>query len=122
MSKKTRTAIRKLKDENGRYLLQDDINSAFGSVLLGKDVYVSDNMPEIGAGNTVIYFGDYKGLASKMPKEIELEILREKYADQHLLGVNAWLELDAKVQDEQRLAKLVVKGTSSSNTGTGTGN
>ena len=122
MSKKTRTAIRKLKDENGRYLLQDDINSAFGSVLLGKDVYVSDNMPEIGAGNTVIYFGDYKGLASKMPKEIELEILREKYADQHLLGVNAWLELDAKVQDEQRLAKLVVKGSSSSNTGTGTGN
>ncbi len=108
MSKSTRTYLRKLKDSNGRYLLQDDITSAFGSVLLGKDVYVSDNMPDMEAGNTVIYYGDYKGLATKMPKEIELEILREKYSDQHLIGVNAWLELDAKVQDEQRLAKLVM--------------
>ena len=115
MSKATRTYLRKLKDENGRYLLQDDITSAFGSVLLGKDVYVSDNMPDIEAGKTVIYFGDYKGLATKMPKEIELEILREKYADQHLIGVNAWLELDAKVQDEQKLAKLVMKPASGVN-------
>ena len=95
--------------------MQDDITSAFGSVLLGKDVYVSDNMPDIEAGKTVIYFGDYKGLATKMPKEIELEILREKYADQHLIGVNAWLELDAKVQDEQKLAKLVMKSASGVN-------
>ena len=50
-----------------------------------------------------------------MPKEIELEILREKYADQHLIGVNAWLELDAKVQDEQKLAKLVMKPASGVN-------
>ena len=115
MSKSTRTAIRKLKDGNGRYLLQDDINSAFGSVLLGKDVYVSDNMPEIAEGNTVIYYGDFSGLAVKMPTEIELEVLREKYADQHLIGVNAWLELDAKVEDAQKIAKLVIKGTQSNN-------
>lgn len=115
MSKNTRTAIRKLKDGNGRYLLQDDINSAFGSVLLGKDVYVSDNMPEIAEGNTVIYFGDFSGLAVKMPTEIELEVLREKYADQHLIGVNAWLELDAKVEDAQKIAKLVIKESQTSN-------
>lgn len=111
MSKATRTALRKLKDGNGRYLLQDDITSSFGTVLLGKDVYVSDNMPDIKQGVPVIYFGDYSGLATKMPTEIELEILREKYSDQHLIGVNAWLELDAKVEDEQKLAKLVMKST-----------
>ena len=113
MSKKTRTALRKLKDENGRYLLQDDITSAFGSVLLGKDVYVSDNMPEMEAGKTAIYYGDFSGLAVKMPTEIELEIFREKYADQHLIGVNAWLELDAKVEDAQKIAKLVMGGATS---------
>lgn len=111
MSKKTRTAIRKLKDGNGRYLLQDDINSSFGSTLLGKDVYVSENMPEIGSGKIVIYFGDFSGLATKMPNEIELEILREKYSDQHLIGVNAWLELDSKVEDSQKIAGLKMKVT-----------
>ena len=115
MSKNTRTALRKLKDGNGRYLLQDDITSAFGSVLLGKDVYVSDNMPDIEAGKVAIYYGDFSGLAVKMPTEIELEVLREKYADQHLIGVNAWLELDAKVEDAQKIAKLVMKASQQSN-------
>ena len=55
MSSKTRTALRKLKDAEGRYLLNDDISSPFGTTLLGKPVYCSDNMPEIGAGNTAIY-------------------------------------------------------------------
>ena len=50
-----------------------------------------------------------------MPTEIELEVLREKYADQHLIGVNAWLELDAKVEDAQKIAKLVIKESQTSN-------
>ena len=47
MSPATRTALRLLKDEMGRYLLQDDISAPFGKTLLGKPVYVSDNMPDI---------------------------------------------------------------------------
>lgn len=109
MSSKTRTALRLLKDANGRYLLQDDINATFGKTLLGKPVYVSDNMPEIGAGNTAIYYGDMKGLATKFNEEINVEVLREKYADEHAVGVIGWFEFDSKVEDAQKLAKLVCK-------------
>ena len=109
MSTQTRTALRLLKDSMGRYMLQDDISLPFGTSLLGKPVYVSDNMPEIGAGNTVIYYGDYKGLATKFAENINIQVLRERYADEHCVGVIGWLEFDSKVIDEQQIAKLTIK-------------
>ena len=109
MSSKTRTALRKLKDGEGRYLLNDDISAPFGTTLLGKPVYASDNMPEIGAGNTAIYYGNMKGLATKFNEEINVQVLREKFADEHAVGVIGWFEFDSKVQDNQQIAKLVCK-------------
>jgi HK97 family phage major capsid protein len=109
MSSKTRTALRKLKDAEGRYMLNDDISSPFGTTLLGKPVYCSDNMPEIGAGNTAIYYGNMKGLATKFNEEINVQVLREKFADEHAVGVIGWFEFDSKVQDAQQIAKLVCK-------------
>lgn len=110
MSPKTRTALRKLKDKEGRYLLNDDISSPFGTTLLGKPVYASDNMPDIGAGATAIYYGNMKGLATKFNEAINVEVLREKYADEHAVGVIGWFEFDSKVQDAQQIAKLVMAG------------
>lgn len=108
MSPATRTALRLLKGSDGHYMLQDDITADFGSTLLGKPVYVSDNMPEIGASASPIYYGDMTGLATKFSENITTQVLREKYADEHATGVVAWFEFDAKVQDEQKLAKLVM--------------
>lgn len=111
MSSATRTALRMLKDTTGRYILNDDVSSPFGTTLLGKPVYVSDNMPDIAAGKTVIYYGDLKGLATKFNEEINIEVLREKYADEHAVGVIGWFEFDSKVEDSQKLAKLVCKAS-----------
>ena len=108
MSSATRTALRLLKDEMGRYLLQDDVSLPFGTSLLGKPVYVSDNMPEIATGNTVIYYGDFKGLATKFSEKINIQVLRERYADEHADGVIGWFEFDSTVEDQQKLAKLVM--------------
>ena len=108
MSRQTRTALRLLKDEMGRYMLQDDISLPFGTSLLGKPVFVSDNMPEIGAGNTAIYYGDMSGLATKWVEEMNIEVLREKYVTQHAIGVVGWLEFDSKVENAQKIAKLVM--------------
>lgn len=108
MSPATRTALRLLKDEMGRYLLQDDISSPFGATLLGKPVYVSDQMPEIATGNTVIYYGDFKGLATKFSENINIQVLRERFADEHADGVIGWFEFDSKVEDAQKIAKLVM--------------
>lgn len=108
MSSATRTALRLLKANTGMYLLNDDISTPFGVSLLGKPVYVSDNMPEIATGNTTIYYGDMRGLATKFSENISIEVLRERYADEHAVGVVGWFEFDAKVQDEQQIAKLVM--------------
>ena len=108
MNKKTRTAIRKLKDGQGNYLLNKDANSRWGYTLFGKDVYVSDNMPAMATGATAIYYGDYKGLAVKVSEQINIDVLREIKASQHVVEVLGFVELDAKVQNAQMLAKLVM--------------
>lgn len=108
MSSATRTAIRSLKSSTGYYLLQDDISSPFGNTLLGKPVYVTDNMNDMGAGKTAIYYGDMSGLASKFSENMSIEVLREKYATQHAIGIVGWLEVDAKIQEQQKVAKLVM--------------
>ena len=106
MNPKTRDALRTLKDDVGRYLLNDDISAPFGRTLLGKPVYVSDNMPEITANTVAIYYGDMSGLATKFSEEMHVEVLRELYAAQHAVGVVGWVEFDAKVQDQQKIAVL----------------
>lgn len=111
MSSATRTALRLLKSTTGYYLLNDEISSPFGTTLLGKPVYVSDNMPDIGAGKTAVYYGDMKGLATKFNEEINIEVLREKYADEHAVGVIGWFEFDSKVEDAQKIARLVCKAS-----------
>lgn len=108
MSPATRTALRLLKSTTGYYLLNDDISTPFGTSLLGKPVYVSDNMPNIATGNKVIYYGDMHGLATKFNENINIEVLRERYADEHAYGVIGWLEFDSKVIDEQQIAVMTM--------------
>ena len=106
MSPATRTALRLLKDDVGRYLLQDDVTAPFGSTLLGKPIFVSDNMPDMAAGAKAIVYGDLKSLAVKWVEEMEIKVLREKYATMHAVGVVAWLEFDAKIQRQQGVAVM----------------
>ena len=109
MNTATFTAIKKLKDSDGKYLLQNDLSEGFPYRLLGKPVYISDNMPAMAAGAKAILYGDYSGLSVNMRENISIEVLREKYATQHAIGVNAWFEFDSKVTDSQKLAVLTMK-------------
>ncbi len=109
MNKSTRTSIRKLKDGDGNYILNKDASATWGYTLFGKDVYTSENMPEMAAGQTAVYYGDFSGLAVKVSEDVSIEVLREKFATQHAVGVVAWLEMDAKVENAQKIAKLTMK-------------
>ena len=109
MAPATFLAVKQLKDHNDRYLLQDNISGAFPFMLLGKPVYLSDNMPAIAASAKTVLYGDYSGLSVNFRENISVEVLREKYATQHAIGVVSWFEFDAKVSDAQKLAVLVQK-------------
>lgn len=98
VSKKTLLAMRQLKDENGRYFLQNDLTQGFGYTFLGKPVMVSDQMKD----STVIY-GDFSAVYVNVHEDISIKVLEEKYADEHAVGVVAWLEMDAKPVEEQKL-------------------
>lgn len=105
MNRATRTAIKKLKDSNNNYLLNRDLSSKYGYTLLGKDVYVSDNVSKLGtASANVIFYGDFSGLAVKESEKTEIQILDQLFAAQHAIGIVAWGEIDAKVEDKQKIA------------------
>ena len=116
MNESTRTALRQLKSNTGSYLLTEvyDLASPFKNMLLGKPVYVSDNMPQVEAGKIAIYYGDMTGLATKFSEDINIEVLREKYATQHAYGVVGWLEFDSKIEDPQKIAAIKMAGTTPS--------
>lgn len=109
MTKNTRTALRQLKDNNGQYILNQDATTKWGYILFGKPVYASENMDDVATGKNAIIYGDLSGLGVKLSEEMEIEVLREKFATQHAVGVVAWMEFDAKVENAQKLAKLTVK-------------
>lgn len=110
MNRETRNAIRKLKDNEGDYLLNRDFTAKWGYTLLGKDVYCSDAMDKMLGGKTTIYYGDLSGLAVKVSEDANMQVLTERYAEEHLLGILAFVEWDAKVADTQKISKLVMKG------------
>jgi HK97 family phage major capsid protein len=108
MNRATRKAIRKLKDGQGNYLLEKDSTAKWGYRLMNNDVYCSDNMAVLGtAGKNVVMFGDFSGLAVKEGEKTEIQVLTERFATQHAVGVVAWGEIDAKVEDTQKIAVAV---------------
>lgn len=108
MAKETRKAIRKLKDGQGNYLLEKDSTARWNYKLMSNDVYCTDNLKALGtASKPVIMFGDFSGLAVKESEQAEIQILNELYAAQHAIGVVAWGEIDAKVEDTQKIAVAV---------------
>ena len=106
MNKATRSAIRKLKNSDGDYLLQKDATARWGYKLFGADVYCSDNIDKMAANKTAVVYGDMSGLAVKVSEDINIEVLREKYATQHAVGVVGWIEIDAKIENQQKIAVL----------------
>lgn len=104
VSNKTLLAMRQMKDENGRYFLQNDLTNGFGYTFLGKPVMVSDQMTD-----TNVVYGDFSGYFVNIHENISIKVLNEKYADEHAVGVVAWLEVDGKVMEEGKLVKTVKK-------------
>lgn len=111
MNRDTRKKVRKLKDSDGNYILNRAFNEKWDYELLGKPVYCSEKVEKLGtASKPVIFYGDFSGLAVKETESMEIQILIEKFATQHAIGVCGYSELDAKVENTQKIA-VAVSGT-----------
>ena len=111
VSNKTLLAMRQMKDTNGRYFLQNDLTNGFGYTFLGKPVMVSDQMTD-----TNVVYGDFSGYFVNIHEDINIKVLNEKYADEHAVGVVAWLEIDGKVMEDGKLVKTGKKASASAGT------
>lgn len=109
MNKATRKAFRKLKDADGQYILNKDATTAFGWSMFGKPVYITSSAPVVAAGNKAVFYGDMSGIVVKLSKDVEVNVLTEKYSNEYAIGVNAFVQADSKVVDHQKIATLVVK-------------
>lgn len=88
-----------LKDQNGRYLLQDSITAASGKVLLGKPVFVLSDTALGNAGEAKAFVGDFK----RAVLFADRQDLGLRWADNEIYGqyLQAVLRFDAVKADEK---------------------
>lgn len=78
----------KLKDKNGRYLLQDSITSLSGKMLFGKEVIVLDDEMIAGAGELKGFVGDPKSFCAFFDrKQTSVEWLDNQIYGKLLAGI-----------------------------------
>lgn len=108
MAPATWTAIKKVLAGTSNYELNASIEGGFAGRLLGKPVYTSDQADAMATGKrAVFYVNPAEALATKLVED-SVQVLNEKYAVQHAVGVVAWYEADCKVQNQQAAAVLVM--------------
>lgn len=103
MHPETLAGLRKAKDGQGGYLLNPDARNAFGLQVMGHEVLISEQAPK-----NAFFFGNLRGVYAKYTKEMQVEVLRERFADMYCVGVIAYAEADIKVVEPQAMVKVSV--------------
>jgi len=103
MHPQTLAYIQSLKATTGQFLMGTNLSENGLFMLLGKEVMVSDAMPQIGAGALEIFYGDFSGLYVKMTNDVQIQVLQELYATQYAIGVAAFSEVDSAIVEVQKL-------------------
>ena len=105
----TIAAVRKLKGTDGQYLWQKALHEGDHETLLGKPIFTSPFVPEIGAGNKVAAFGNFKFYWIGDRQGITFKRLNERYADSGQIGFLATKRLDGKLILPEAIKVLQMK-------------
>ncbi|EDM71982.1 major capsid protein, HK97 family [Roseobacter sp. AzwK-3b] len=85
MNSKTAGTVRKLKDNDGRFLWSDGLAAGEPARLLGYPVLIAEDMPDVAAGETAIAFGDFAA-GYTVAERPDLRVLRDPFsAKPHVL-------------------------------------
>lgn len=85
MNSKTAGTIRKLKDNDGRFLWSDGLAAGEPARLMGYPVLIAEDMPDIAANAMAIAFGDF-GAGYTVAERPDLRVLRDPFsAKPHVL-------------------------------------
>jgi len=79
MNSKTAGAVRRLKDNDGRFLWADGLAAGEPARLLGYPVLIAEDMPEIATGAAAIAFGDF-GAGYTVAERPDIRVLRDPFS------------------------------------------
>lgn len=99
--------IRKLKDSTGQYIWQPGLQADQPDRLLGKPVYISDNVPAIATGNKSVVFGAMNAYWIVDRAGMFIQRLDELYAANGYVGFRAFLRTDGKLTDSGAVKRLI---------------
>ena len=105
----TLKAIRKLKDGQGQYLWQPGLKEGQPDMLLNYRIATSPFMPEIGAGNKVILFGDFKSYWIADRQGRSFQRLNELFAVTGQVGFRATQRVDGRLVLAEAMKCLAMK-------------
>jgi len=108
MSRGTRTALRKLKDQNDQYLWQPDNQGGIASLLLGYPVTIATDMPDIAGSALSIAFGDFRR-GYKILDRQGVRVLRDPYTESGFIKYYTTKRVGGGVQHFQAIKLLKVK-------------
>lgn len=96
--------LRKLKDNDGRYLLQPDVSTG-GIVVpaLGATLAISKHIPE---GNAALV--DMSQVAVARDLNPSVKILEERYADYDQQAIRVVTRMDSGLQDQRAMVKFTI--------------
>lgn len=85
MNSKTAGLVRKLKDNDGRFMWSDGLAAGQPATLMGYPVVVAEDMPDVSTGADAIAFGDFAA-GYTVAERPDLRILRDPFsAKPHVL-------------------------------------
>lgn len=85
MNSKTAGAVRKMKDNDGRFLWSDGLAAGEPARLMGYPVLIAEDMPDIGTNAYAVAFGDFHA-GYTIAERPDLRVLRDPFsAKPHVL-------------------------------------
>lgn len=110
MSSLTQAALAKVKDAEGRYLLQASVAAGVPSTINGYPVTVAEDMPSIGANTFPVAFGDF-GLGYLIADRVGMGIVKDEVTKPGYIRYIMFKRLGGKLKDTNAIKLLKVAAT-----------
>lgn len=105
MNSTTASIVRQLKDPNGRYVWTDGLQAGEPAMLLGYPVGIDENMPDLGAGNYPIAFGNWR-LGYRIVDRLGTRVLRDPYSEKPFVQFYTTKRVGGTVADSNAIKLL----------------
>ena len=107
MNRKTASVIRKFKDAQGLYLWADPMGSVIYPTLMGFEVVIDDNMPDIGANTYPIAFGDFNRGYLIVDRQ-GIAVLRDPYSNKPYVSFYTTKRVGGGIQNFEAIKLLKI--------------